>query len=113
MTKKDGLNFKLENNLVEISTAQRIDFDEFVRRIAGIEAQKTNFEMQIGYMKTQIDDANKNIELANKNIEYATEDLEKAYSFLRLNHREDLIKRIEAKVEENKKTAAAQVPAQQ
>lgn len=104
---KSGLNFKIENDRIEISTAQSVDFDEFVKRIANIEAQKENFKMQKNFSNNQIEEAKKNIEIIEKNTAAAEEDLEKAYQFLRLNHREDLIKKIEAKVEETKKQMAA------
>jgi len=98
---EDGLNFKIEGNNVKIATSQTVDLNEFVRRIAGIESQKKNFVTQKGFLENQIEEAKKNITTTEKNIAAATEDLEKAYHFLRLNHREDVIKQIEKKIRES------------
>jgi hypothetical protein len=53
--------------------------------------------------KKQIETAQKTIENLEKNIGYATEDLEAAYRFLKTNHREDILLKINSKVDEFKK----------
>ena len=98
-----GVGFKiLSDGRFELSTAAVVDADELVNRIVSIESQKENFKMQAEMAKNQIELAKMNIESLEKNIGYATDDLEKAYQFLKANHREDLLIKIEKRVNENK-----------
>ena len=110
---KEGLDFKMVDGKVQISTSQTVDVEEFTRRIASIESKKTNFKMQIKYMEDQIEEHKKNIEMNTKNISIADEDLNDAYQFLRSNHREDVILQIEKKRQEIETQMQAQLAAAQ
>lgn len=109
---KDGLNFKMKDGKVEISTNQLVDVDEFAKRIASIEAKKTNFKLQIQFMEEQIEDNKKNIEIQKNNIEVADEDLGDAYQFLHSNHREDIVLKIEKTIKEAEEKAKAEMEKQ-
>ena len=107
----DGIDFKIIDGKVKIATEQVVDMEEFEKRISSIAAKKVNFNLQKEYFKNQIEEATKNIKLADHNIQAATEDLEEAYQFLRLNHREDVLTKIQAKIVESEKQAEAQLEA--
>lgn len=110
---RDGIDFKMVDGKVKIATEQVVDMEEFERRIASIAAKKINFNLQTEYFKQQIEEATQNITLAEKNIAAAEEDLSEAFQFLKLNHREDVLLKIEAKIAETEKQAIAQANAQQ
>lgn len=92
---EEGVNFSEVDGKYKIATAQIIDEDELLKRIAGIEIQKHRFQQEIVLAEAQIEQSKETIELQKKNIAYAEEDLMKAYEFLRTAGKEELIVKIE------------------
>jgi len=92
--KKDGLEFKQEDNKFRISTSQLLDEETFLKRIAGVAAQKENFLQQIDYFKSAIAKNEESIKATEMNITFASEDLEEAFKFLNENNRQDLVTKL-------------------
>jgi len=104
------IEFNMEDGKFRISTNQLLEADTFKLKIANLETQKINFEMQLGFYQSEIkrleqgiEDTKKAIEANNNNIKFVTEDLTKAYNFLEKNHQAALIAQIKAEVESRKK----------
>ena len=105
--------FKMVDGKVNISTEQLVDVEDFVRRVVNINAHKKNFEIQIQNMEQEIEYATKTIEIQKENIKRAEKSLDYAYNFIRSNHREDIILKIEKQIEEAEKIAKEQMAKQE
>jgi len=113
------IEFKMEDGNFRISTNSVYDADKFKMKIANLETQKINFEMQLGFYDSEIkrleegiEEAKKGIEANKNNIGFVNADLDKAYKFLEENDQSTLIEQIKVEVEVRKKKMLEQAQQQ-
>jgi septal ring factor EnvC (AmiA/AmiB activator) len=106
------VDFKMENGKTILNICQALSDDEFIDRVSNIGKQIYNMEENIKENSKEILRIGEQSEHTKKMISEAEKDYEKAITFLKKNHKGDLIVKVESEVikfkEETKKSKEEQ-----
>ena len=95
---KQDVDFKMSDGKCILEIVQELDDEEFVGRVVNIGKQLYNMNNSIKENSKQVLDLGKQSEQTKEMIVNVEKDLEKAKNFLKKNHKENLIIKIDEQV---------------